>query len=65
MPEFEAEVNAQGDPTECEMCGEKLRMDAGGWYALDEEVGEFYDPETGEHVIGHASCGIERGLEMA
>jgi hypothetical protein len=49
-------------PDGCELCGEK----AGA------EMGEFYDPKRDDgqgnypgHVLAHAQCGLDAGLEQA
>lgn len=50
----------------CELCGEPFKLPE-----ENEQVGEFYDPAkaaiggaTG-HVIAHAQCGIDAGLDLA
>ena len=46
--------NRREFPDGCELCGEP----AGA------EMGEFVK-EDGSHVLAHAQCGIDAGLEMA
>lgn len=48
----------------CQMCGEGIAVDEWG-LQLEDEVGEFWNPETESSLWGHASCGLERGLEIA
>jgi len=43
---------------ECDVCGEPLCCTMGG-----EGMGEFDD--DGDLVLAHATCGVERGLEVA
>jgi hypothetical protein len=57
-----ATLHEWGQP-DCDICGEPL----GGPNA---EVAEMFDPEctdmnVSNHVICHAQCGIDRGLEVA
>lgn len=69
VDELPADVDDVSDPKACEICGEAFRFDAFGWYAPNEEVGEFWEPsedETqGKSLIAHAQCGLDRGLETA
>ena len=47
------------EPTRCEMCGETLTEND-----LLYNLGEFVT-EDGEHVVGHADCGIANGYPIA
>jgi len=43
-------------PTRCEMCGEPIDWDT-------DELGEFVEVDA--HLVGHAQCGLDRGLSIA
>jgi hypothetical protein len=54
----------------CELCGELI--DWSSPLPSKSEAGEFYDPSIDKgdspmqgHVIAHAQCGIDAGLDMA
>ena len=48
---------------ECKICGEEI--DRSSPLPSKNEAGEFIDRATGRHVIAHAQCGIDAGLELA
>lgn len=49
----------------CELCGEHIKHFAsGGAMGWAEEAAEWVQ-EDGEHIIAHAQCGIDWGLEQA
>lgn len=48
--------------SECGICGESITPDYFG-VGYVEEVGEFV--RDGQHVIAHASCGLEREWDLA
>lgn len=54
------------EPQPCDICGEEI-----DWLSplpSKCEAGEFYDPNLpidAKHVVAHAQCGIDRGLELA
>ena len=51
---------------ECQMCGERIRVDRFGCpVSQSDDVGEFWVEETQDSVWGHASCGFERGYSIA
>jgi hypothetical protein len=47
----------------CGVCGEKFTVDS--WGDIDDEMGEFVDAESGEHIIAHSECGLNSGLAVA
>ncbi len=51
----------------CGLCGESIPEEPNmpGMARFDVEMGEFWNPETQDSVVAHASCGLDAGLETA